>query len=59
MTAEFKFEPKQKVKHVETGNEGVVDTCALDQKGHIYYVEFPEKNVSNHWFRPDLLKAVN
>lgn len=59
MTTEFKFEPKQRVKHVETGNEGAVGTCALDSHGQIFYVEFPEKNISNHWFRPDLLRAVD
>lgn len=59
MTTEFKFKPKQKVKHIKSGAEGVIDTCGLDQHGDIYYVQFPGNNVSNHWLRPDLLIAVD
>lgn len=55
----FAFDLKQKVKNVETGKEGVVDTCGLDHHGQIFYVVFPEKHVPNHWFRPERLKAVD
>ena len=58
MEVKFDFEIGQKVKHVGNGKEGSVSTCALDDKGLIYYVEFPEKHTSNHWFRKELLTDV-
>ena len=55
----FVFDLEQKVKNIDSGSEGVVATCAFDSHGQIFYIEFPEKNVSNHWFRPEVLRVVD
>jgi len=55
----YLFDLKQRVKVINTDKVGVIDTLALGSHGQIFYVEFPEKHVVNHWFRPDQLKAVD
>jgi len=59
MQVNFELEIDDEVKHIEKGKVGRIDTCAFDKHGVIYYVEFPEKHVPNHWFRPEILRKVD